>query len=262
MPLRTDQLFDPMPDTKKYFKRRMLRAPIDYESFGISLRQCTMESCCGMCCYDGVCLDEDEEHYIGAIVDAHPVFFKEMGITREKAFEDAHFLGTECRKTATRKYKHPEHVNFPKHFENTKCIFRFDDGRCSLQTLAMEHGEHPWAYKPPSCWLHPISLERENKTVLWLPQKDTDLVVEKGYPGYAPYTRCGEDCGAEGMPGYEALKPELETLGILVGRDFYTEIKAWHEDGPSAAKQLVAEVVAQADADKKKKKKKRKKKKK
>ncbi len=259
MPLRPDQLFDPMPDTKKYFRRTMIGAPVDYESFGISLRQCTMESCCGMCCYDGVCLDEDEEHYIGAVIDAHPVFFKEeMGITRGNAFEDAEFLGSDCRKTATRKFKYPAATGFPKHFDNTKCAFRYDDGRCSLQSLAMQHGEHPWAYKPPSCWLHPVSLERDNATILWLPQKHTDHLVEKGYPGYAPFTKCGEDCGAQGMPAYEALKPELETLGVLVGRDFYTEIKTWHEQGPDAVQPLVSKKKKKHDDGKKKKKKKKK----
>jgi len=217
-----------MPETKKYFVKRLRNAPIDFESFGIKLRQCRMEDCLGMCCYDGVCLDEDEEHYIGAIVDAHPVYFKELGITRENAFEDAIFIDSECRKTTTRKFKYPPHVGYPKHFEKTSCIFRHPDGRCSLQGLAMQHGEHPWAYKPPSCWLHPLSLERNDRTILWLPQKHTDHVVDKNYPGYSPYTRCGENCATGGMSAWEALKPELETLGAVVGRDFYGEIKKWH----------------------------------
>ncbi len=224
MPLRPDQLFDPMPETKRYFMRRLKRAAIDFESFGILLQLCTLEGCRGTCCYDGVCLDEDEERYIGAIVDAHPVFFKELNLTRENAFEDAEFLGSDTRKTRTKPCRYPKNVNFPKHFEKTSCVFRFPDGRCSLQTLAMEHGEHPWAYKPPSCWLHPISLERNGKSMIWLPTKETDHVVAEDYPGYAPYTPCGAEC-AGGKPAYQVLKSELETLGAIVGRDIYGEIE-------------------------------------
>jgi hypothetical protein len=180
-----------------------------------------------MCCYDGVCLDEDEERYVGAILDAHPLHFKELKLTRENAFEDACFLGVDTRKTTTRKHKYPPHVGFPKHFAKTSCAFRFDDGRCSLQALAMEHGEHPWAYKPLSCWLHPISLERDDKTIVWLPTVGNDPLVEDGYPGYAPHTHCGRACTDGGRPAYEVLREELETLGSIVGRDYIAEIQAY-----------------------------------
>ncbi|MDK2970341.1 MAG: hypothetical protein PWP23_96 [Candidatus Sumerlaeota bacterium] len=234
MPLKPSQLLDPIPESRKYFRKRLSKAPIDFESFGTLLKPCTMGECCGMCCYDGVCLDEDEEHYVGAVVDAHPLHFKELGITRENAFEDAIFIDTETRKTRTKKFKYPEHVNFPKHFDKTSCVFRYDDGRCSLQALAMEHGEHPWAYKPVSCWLHPISLERHDKTVLWLPTMGKDHLTDDDFPGYAPYTRCG--CAfPDGQPAYEVLSWELETLGAVVGRDFLGEIRAYFASRPAAS---------------------------
>ncbi|MBX3729604.1 MAG: hypothetical protein KF858_10505 [Candidatus Sumerlaeia bacterium] len=227
MPLSAAQILDPLPETKKYFRRRLANAPIDFESFGTLLKPCTLGQCSGMCCYDGVCLDDDEEHYIGAIVDAHPVFFKQLGITRENAFEDATFLDTDTRKTRVRRFKYPPHVNFPKHFDKTACIFRFPDGRCSLQSLAMEHGEHPWAYKPLSCWLHPISLERDNRTILWLPTLENDRLKDENFPGFAPYTHCG--CAhADGQLAYQVLRPEIEALGAVIGRDFYGEIDAYY----------------------------------
>lgn len=252
MPLKPSQLFDPMPETKKYFKRRLKNCPIDYKSFATPLRLCEMEDCRGMCCYDGVCLDESEEHYITAIVNAHPNHFKKLGITVDNAFEDAEFLGSPTRKTATKPCTYPEKVEFPEHFEDTSCIFRHKDGRCSLQALAMEHGEHPWAYKPPSCWLHPISLERDDQSILWLPTRGKDHVVDEDYPGYSSYTRCGE-CVVGEQPAYESLKPELDVLGAIIGRDFYAEIK----------EALTNEnfKVKDAEEDKGKKKKKKKKKK-
>ncbi|MBI5155286.1 DUF3109 family protein [Candidatus Poribacteria bacterium] len=225
MPLKPEQLLDPLPETKKYFQRRLHRAPVDFDSFATPLKACDLRTCQGSCCYDGVCLDEDEERYLGAIVDAHPLHFKPLGITRENAFEDATFLDTDTRKTRTRRFKYDPAVEFPKHFEKTACVFRHSDGRCSLQALAMEHGEHPWAYKPLSCWLHPISLERNDRTIIWLPTKDNDQLTEPGFPGYAPYTKCG--CATPGgRPAYEVLKPELDVLGAIAGRDFFGEIKA------------------------------------
>ncbi|MEQ8819842.1 MAG: hypothetical protein RLY93_06325 [Sumerlaeia bacterium] len=225
MPLAASELLDPMPETKSYFVRRLKRCKIDIESFATPLSVCTMEGCQGMCCYDGVCLDEDEERYIAAVVRAHPKHFEEVGVTPENAFEDALFLDVETRKTATKPCTYKKRVGFPEHFEKASCVFRHKDGRCSLQGLAMEHGEHPWAYKPMSCWLHPISLERDGRTIIWLPRIETDHLREEGYPGYAPYTHCGREC-AGGVPAYKALKDELKTLGAIVGRDVYGEIKA------------------------------------
>lgn len=226
MPLKPHEILDAMPETKKYFKRRLLRAPVDYDSFLTPLQLCNLDECCGMCCYDGVCVDDDELHYIKAVMDAHPKHFKEIGLTSDNAFEGAEFLGAETMKTKEKKFKYPKRANFPKHFRNTACVFRYDDGKCSLQALAMQHGEHPWAYKPFSCWLHPISLERDDKTILWIPRKETDHLKERGYPGYAPYTGCG--CEVKGgKPAYRVLKEEIKTLSAIVGRDFYGEMKEY-----------------------------------
>jgi len=225
MPLQPHQLLDALPETKKYFKRRLMRADIDFKSFAKPMQLCSLENCSGQCCYDGVCVDEDEERYLTAILEAHPVFFKSLKLKPENAFEDATFLDTDTRKTQARKMKYPKQAKLPKHFDSTRCCFRYEDGRCSLQSLAMEHGEHPWAYKPFSCWLHPISLERGNKTVLWIPDHDTDHLTTEDYPGYAPYTPCGA-CVKGGKPGYEIMKSELQALGAIVGRDFYGEIVA------------------------------------
>ena len=236
MPLQRHQLLDALPETKRYFKRRLTRAAIDYESFGKPMKLCDLHNCCGQCCYDGVCLDDDEERYLTAILEAHPVFFKELKLTPENAFEDAEFLDTPTRKTQERKFKYPKRAKLPKHFSHTRCCFRYEDGRCSLQSLAMEHGEHPWAYKPFSCWLHPISLERGNKTILWVPGKENDHLKEPGYPGYAPFTPCGAEIKG-GEPGYEVMEEELQTLGEIVGRDFYTEIKTYFKEKKKADKE-------------------------
>ncbi len=226
--LKRDQLLDAFPDWKQFVKKRFRRAPVDYASFGTLIKACTMEGCRGTCCYDGVCLDEDEERLLTHVVGAHPVYFRQLKLTPENAFEEAEFLGSPTRKTATRREKYPAEVGFPKHFDKTSCVFRFPDGRCSLQSLAMEHGDHPWAYKPISCWLHPISLERDGRTLLWLPTLGNDPLVDDGYPGYAPFTPCGKE-RCDGQPAYEVLREELDTLGEIAGRDFHAEIRDWHQ---------------------------------
>lgn len=217
------QLLDSMPETKQVFLRRLRSCPIDHESFLTPLRVCSLSSCQGMCCYDGVVLAEDEAHYIGAVVKAHPEVFDPLGISPETAFEPISEGAGSIKKTATKPFSYAPESNTPEHFARTACVFRLPDARCSLQSLAIEQGEHPWAYKPPNCWLHPITLHRGNESVIWLPTKSCDPLQKPGYPGFASYSRCGE-CTPGGEPAYKVLGQELQTLGAIIGRDLIAEI--------------------------------------
>lgn len=240
MPLEAHEILDAVPDTKADVQWRVRRSKIDYPSFATPLRLCDLAECNGHCCYDGVCVDTDEEEFLAALMRAHPKFFEQLGLDHENAFEDATFLDSPTRKVVTKKFKYPKSVGHPKHFDKSSCAMRFPDGRCGLQALAMEHGNHPWAYKPLSCWLHPISLERDDKPVIWIPTKETDQLKDKGFPGFAPYTRCGESCPGEGRPAWQTLRMELETLGRLGGRDIVGEIEEYFATGKKPAKRLVS----------------------
>jgi hypothetical protein len=46
--------------------------------------------------------------------------------------------------------------DFPKHFQQTICVFALPNGLCSLQQSAVNHGMHPWSLKPELCWKFPL----------------------------------------------------------------------------------------------------------
>lgn len=233
MPISNAQILDHLPSWKRYVQKRLAKAPIDFESFGVRLQVCAMEDCRGMCCYDGVCIDRDEERMVRRALRQNPEHFEELGVDASNAFEEGEFQGLPTRKTQTRPQKFPRHVSIPRHFDRSCCVFKHEDGRCSLQSLAMKLGEHPWAFKPISCWLHPLSLERDDETILWVPRLGHDHLKTEEYAGFTPYTHCGKECTG-GKPAWQALKFELECLGAITGRDFYGEIAEFHAHAPQA----------------------------
>ena len=111
---------------------------------------------------------------------------------------------------------------FPDHFDDTSCVFRADDGRCTLQTLGAKTGRHPWFYKPLVCWLHPINVSPERITIY---DENTDPYRYPDYDGFASRTFCGRTA-ALGRPAYEVLRAELELLGHILGRDLTSQFPA------------------------------------
>jgi hypothetical protein len=85
-------------------------------------------------------------------------------------------------------------------------VFALDDGRCSLQVLATQLGEHPWARKPRVCWLHPL---HEGPAGLVPPPVDPadDPDRRPGYPGFVAFTECGRH-RPDGLPWRTALAEE------------------------------------------------------
>jgi hypothetical protein len=98
--------------------------------------------------------------------------------------------------------------DFPEHFNQTRCVFAFEDGACSLQAFAAKHGEDPWKYKPRSCWMHPLRLIDAKPTPPRSAlERDRDFLGQR-YPGYAAYTPCGQE-RSDGRPWTQTLQAEI-----------------------------------------------------
>ena len=210
-------------DIAAELRRKCADMPIDAASFGRTMARCALPDCLGMCCYDGVYVDEPTEIAIKIIVGARRPAFAAMGLDLpKKPIVDGNVGGVQYgRKTATRPWAGKKAVaDFPAHFEQTCCIFRLDDGRCGLQVLALEDGLHPWAYKPSPCWLFPINIQTG---VIKVFDETNDPSRYDAYKGFVAYTRCGQTC-TDGRPAVEVFAEELRYLGDIVGRDLIGEI--------------------------------------
>lgn len=199
--------------------------PVDAASFRRRMARCTLPDCLGMCCYDGVYVDEPTESAIAVVVGARRSAFAAMGLDLpKKPIVDGSVGGVRYgRKTATRPWAGKRAVtDYPSHFEQTCCIFRLDDGRCGLQVLAVEDGVHPWAYKPSPCWLFPINIHTGTIKIF---DESNDPSRYDDYKGFVAFTRCGQTC-ADGRPAIEVFAEELQYLGTIVGRDLLAEIAA------------------------------------
>jgi hypothetical protein len=171
----------------------------------LRLKQCDISVCEAMCCYDGVYLGDGEEARITQVVQENPDFF---------SFLPDEFIVDYCRgrssgrKTAIGPHDYQD-PHFPAHFTRTMCVFNLPDARCSLQVLATQRGEHPWTYKPMSCYLHPL-LHRGSQVVPPpIDQSDDPQKIDgEDYPGYPTYTLCGRH-REDGLPWREVLSEEL-----------------------------------------------------
>jgi hypothetical protein len=130
--------------------------------------------------------------------------------------------GVVGKKTATRTSPFRAKVDgYPSHFNETACVFLFEDGRCGLQQLSIQDGKHPWYYKPFTCWLQPIKI---SDSTIRLYDEATDPFKFADYDGFVTQTFCGRTT-AGGRPAAEVLREELEFLGELLDRDLLTELK-------------------------------------
>ncbi len=166
------------------------------------LHYCNLEVCQGICCSDGAFLLPEEERVIHRVVKKYPEHFTHL----PKAYiGDGEWEGNIGRKTAVRDFTYK---NKPAHFANTRCAFTERDGKCSLQTLAVLHGKHKWAYKPTGCWLFPLSADDKGLVAPPRTKADDPNNLGKHYPGFVTYTPCGEHAAA-GKVWWIALKEEV-----------------------------------------------------
>ena len=225
--------FTAFQETAAYVRQLLEHAVVDFRAFQRKISRCDLADCHGTCCHDGVFLNRDEAPLIRELARTQREALLEFGCElpeRPVVFGKSEFASGP--KTATKPAPMRKLVrDYPAHFEETQCVFLTPDARCGLQLLAESEGRHPWFFKPFTCWIHPISIEREpgGGTRLTLHDQTTDPQHRTGYEGFVSRTGCGRDevCG---QPAFQVLSDELKTLGDLAGRDFLGEIQAWESE--------------------------------
>jgi len=206
-------------------------APLDVPSFHRKYKACGMGECAALCCNGGSGFYMTEESdTIRTLVQSHRDFFEKQGVPisqspfTEEVDEDTGAISL-C--TNTRDVVYPPGL-LPPHFPSTACMFRRDDGACTLQVLSVEQGKPSWWFKPIACWLFPVELEYDGKPYIRVAHASTDEYIDDEYPGFTGFTKCGAEC-AEGKPAYQVLEHEIAALSDLLERDLMKEILAYKE---------------------------------
>ena len=203
---------------------------IDFTALDRKVAHCDLEVCHGTCCHDGTYLNDDEAVKIPWLVDHHREEFESFGLDLPNQVvvfgkEEGGFSGP---KTPVRPEPMSELAeDYPSHFPDTACVFLTAEGFCGLQMLAENEGSHPWFYKPFTCWMHPLTIERRSNQppLLTLHDYESDPQKREGYDGFVSRTHCARTnpCGA---PAFEVLSTELEMLGHMGNRDLLGEIQS------------------------------------
>jgi hypothetical protein len=178
-----------------------------------------------MCCYDGVYVSRESASNIERTAKEHAEFFAGLDLQLpERVIVEGDWPWKKGGlKTAVGHRAFSKTVEgFPPHFKDTACVFLTGDGLCSLQLLSTHLGHHPWYHKPVKCWMHPITLEGEERAVLLLHSDRTDPYRFPGYDGFVSQIFCGRICPG-GAPAAIVLTEELSFLSRIVGRDLLAE---------------------------------------
>lgn len=173
----------------------------------------------------------EESDTIRKLADEHKDFFAKQGIDLSGKIFDEEIdeeTGEVELSTNTREYTYSAGL-LPDHFPATSCIFKRDDGACTLQVLSVEQGKDSWWYKPLACWLFPIELEYGGKPFIHVAHASTDEYVDAEYPGFVGFTKCGAECKSGGKPAYQILEREIAQLSKMLERDLMSEILAYKE---------------------------------
>lgn len=192
-------------ETARALARQLAEAAVDHRAFEKALPVCELTKCRATCCHDGVILSQEEADVLQELDDKDGIEIRKNGK-----------IGTKTVKARNEELG----LKYPEHFAKTRCVFLDEQHRCEWQLRALSEGRHPWFYKPFSCWLHPLLIEqREGRPLLTIRSREDDQAA------FASHTPCGQS--TEGAPpARESLAMELEMLGELSARDFYTELNA------------------------------------
>jgi hypothetical protein len=171
------------------------------------LCSCDLARCEARCCYDGVYLAPGEEAFLRELVSKVPALREALpGEFIIDGWWDGEHLG---RKTATRPHEYRS-ADFPAHFARTRCVFADEQGYCRLESFARQRGQHPWTFKPSTCWLFPLQ-EQDGKPEPPVRRASDDPYRTEAYPGYSSFVPCGRH-DPEGKPWREALAGEIRYL--------------------------------------------------
>ena len=202
-------------------RKRCKNASIDTAEFQRRISRCSLASCRGTCCYDGVAVDDDTAAVLQNLATQRKSDFDRMELALpEVVIVDSENGGVVTKKTAVKPFPFRSLVSgYPEHFNETACVFLLGDGRCGLQVLAQKDGKHRWYYKPFTCWLHPIKIA---EGAIRLYDETTDPYRSPDYDGFVCRTFCGRTAAC-GIPASEVLKEELQFLERLLDDDLSSE---------------------------------------
>ncbi|MFT3904702.1 MAG: hypothetical protein QM718_00135 [Steroidobacteraceae bacterium] len=173
----------------------------------LKLATCDIRQCEGRCCYDGVYLWPGEEAFLRELVARVPELAAKLPA---EFIVDGHWNGAFLgRKTATRPQAYAT-ADFPAHFTRTRCVFSDAQGFCELEKFARGRGQHPWTFKPATCWMFPLE-DQDGKPVQPVRGPEDDPYRTPDYPGYASCVPCGRHAAA-GQPWRKALAREIAYL--------------------------------------------------
>lgn len=189
--------------TARELSRLLDEAAVDHIAFERPMKLCRLTRCRATCCHDGVILSDEEAEFLGAASG---------GVVKDRSGK----WRTRTREAAADELGD----DFPGHFPRTRCVFLDDEHRCQWQLRSVEEGRPAWFYKPFSCWMHPLVLERRKGRVVL-----TILSSTEDQARFASVTPCGRE-EVRGVAAWECLRSELEMLQAISGRDFYGELNA------------------------------------
>lgn len=142
------------------------------------------KKCEAWCCYDGVYLDDNDINTIKNVVECNKSFFYFLP-------EDYIVLGNWENKVSGLKTnikpKEYKSKSFPKHFNQTSCVF-LKNNKCMLEVFAVLQGEEPWKYKPKTCCIFP--LQKNGDKYIEPSAVEDDCNLGEKYPGFVSCLPC------------------------------------------------------------------------
>jgi len=154
-----------------------------------------------------VYLQPSEERFLCELVERLPALRARLPAQFIiDGYWEGEYLG---RKTATRPHEYRS-ADYPAHFARTRCVFADDAGLCELEKFARANGQHPWTFKPTTCWMFPLQ-DEHGKPVEPVRGPDDDPYRCGAYAGYASCVPCGRH-DPNGKPWRDALQQEIHYL--------------------------------------------------